>query len=375
MAKVIDELLIGVSVDADEREFNEVQSGFDQIKSSALSLGAVLAGGLSIDAILGKTNELAAEWDGLAKTTQAFEIDPILLQNLQHVSESLGGSKDDALGLLTNLRSVAKGLEYGNLGYLEELTKITGKDVISLFKGDEEDILKNLLNLFSEMNTSDRQAAFGEMGLGVGEMNLLQKSVEQYDDLLKRSEYLGNITKENTTRAENLQQAYTDAAKASDAAWQDFYGNLMEGSTKSLNYITDKLVEARKAQEGSEGFFQTYQAAGGEVVESTFADIIGSLFDKIAPEDWRSNPMFSKEALESSISNSESNQSSSVSNTTNQSSSVNNTNNKSSSSVNNYNNITIQASGLTEKQMEGVVYKVINGAANQTEQDLKVNSQ
>ena len=64
MAKVIDELLIGVSVDADEREFNEVQSGFDQIKSSALSLGAVLAGGLSIDAILGKTNELAAEWDG-----------------------------------------------------------------------------------------------------------------------------------------------------------------------------------------------------------------------------------------------------------------------------------------------------------------------
>ncbi|AUR88359.1 hypothetical protein NVP1112O_41 [Vibrio phage 1.112.O._10N.286.46.B11] len=351
MAKVIDELLIGVSVDADEREFNEVQSGFDQIKSSALSLGAAIAGGLSIDAILGKTNELAAEWDGLAKTTQAFEIDPILLQNLQHVSESLGGSKDDALGLLTNLRSVAKGLEYGNLGYLEELTKITGKDVISLFKGDEEDILKNLLNLFSEMNTSDRQAAFGKMGLGVGEMNLLQKSVEQYDALLERSEYLGNITKENTTRAENLQQAYTDAAKASDAAWQDFYGNLMEGSTQSLNYITDKLVEARKAQEGSEGFFQTYQTAGGEVAQSVASDLYGRFMDFAGPDDWRTNPMLSRDAMQQT------------------------TNSSSSRSVVNHNNITIQASGLTEKQMEGVVYKVINGAANQTEQDLKVNSQ
>jgi hypothetical protein len=376
MAKVIDELLIGVSVDADEREFNEVQSGFDQIKTSALSLGAVLAGGLSIDAILGKTNELAAEWDGLAKETMAFEIDPILLQNLQHMSESLGGAKEDAMGLLLNLRSTQQGLQVGNLGYLEELTKITGQDVIPLFQsGDEEDILKRLIGLFGDMNTEQRQAAFDVMGFTTGTRNLMQTSVDGYESMIARSNELGNITKENTTRAENLQQAYTDAAKASDAAWQNFYGNLMEGSTTSLNYITEKLVEARKAQEGSEGFFQTYQDAAGDVFESSIGDLLGSLFDKIAPEDWRSNPMFSKEALESSISNSESNQSSSISNTTNQSSSVSNTNNKSSNSVNNYNNITIQASGLTEKQMEGVVYKVINGAANQTEQDLQVNSQ
>jgi len=365
MAKVIDELLIGVSVDADEREFNEVQSGFDQIKSSALSLGAVLAGGLSIDAILGKTNELAAEWDGLAKETMAFEIDPILLQNLQHMSESLGGAKEDAMGLLLNLRSTQQGLQIGNLGYLEELTKITGQDVISLFQsGDEEDILKRLIGLFGEMNTEQRQAAFDVMGFTTGTRNLMQTSVEGYEAMIARSNELGNITKENTTRAENLQQAYTDAAKASDAAWQDFYGNLMEGSTNSLNYITDKLIEARKAQEGSEGFFQTYQAAAGEVVESSIGDILEGIFDRIAPEDWRTNPMFSKDALESSISNS-----SSETNTSNT------TNNKSSNSVNNYNNITINAGGMTQGQVEGVVYKVINGAANQTEQDLQVNSQ
>ena len=366
MARVIDELLIGVSVDANEKEFNEVQSGFDQIKSSALSLGAAIAGGLSIDALLGKTNELAEEWDGLAKETMAFEIDPILLQNLQHMSESLGGAKEDAMGLLLNLRSTQQGLQIGNLGYLEELTRITGQDVIPLFQsGDEEDILKRLIGLFGDMNTEQRQAAFDVMGFTTGTRNLMQTSVEGYEAMIARSNELGNITKENTTRAENLQQAYTDAAKASDAAWQDFYGNLMEGSTKSLSYITDKLVGARKAQEGSEGFLRTYQAAAGDVVESSIGDLLGGLFDKIAPEDWRSNPMFSKEALEGSISTSESNQSSSVSNTSN----------KSSNSVNNYNDITIQASGLTEKQMEGVVYKVINGAANQTEQDLKVNSQ
>tara|TARA_B100001063_G_C16779142_1_gene569425 strand:- start:35105 stop:36205 length:1101 start_codon:yes stop_codon:yes gene_type:complete len=366
MAKVIDELLIGVSVDANEKEFNEVQSGFDQIKSSALSLGAAIAGGLSIDALLGNTNELAAEWDGLAKETMAFEIDPILLQNLQHMSESLGGAKEDAMGLLLNLRSTQQGLQIGNLGYLEELTKITGQDVISLFQGgDEEDVLKRLINLFGDMNTETRQAAFDVMGFSTGTRNLMQTSVEGYEAMIARSNELGNVTKENTTRAENLQQAYTDAAKASDAAWQDFYGNLMEGSTESLNYITNKLIEARKAQEGSEGFFQTYQSAGGEVVESTIRDLIGNLFDSIAPEDWRSNPMFSKEALESSISNSESSKSSTINNTTN----------RSSSPVQNYNTITIQAGGMSQSQIEGVVYKVINGAANQTEQDLKVNSQ
>lgn len=375
MAKVIDELLIGVSVDADEKEFNEVQSGFDQIKSSALSLGAAIAGGLSIDALLGKTNELAAEWDGLAKETMAFEIDPILLQNLQHMSESLGGAKEDAMGLLLNLRSTQQGLQIGNLGYLEELTKITGQDVIPLFQsGDEEDILKRLIGLFGDMNTEQRQAAFDVMGFTTGTRNLMQTSVEGYEAMIARSNELGNITKENTTRAENLQQAYTDAAKASDAAWQDFYGNLMEGSTTSLNYITNKLVEARKAQEGSEGFFQTYQAAAGDVVESSIGDLLGGLFDKIAPEDWRSNPMFSKEALESAPSG-EGVIGTGVSDQYRDDFMSRSAKMLNSSSVVNHNNITIQASGLTEKQMEGVVYKVINGAANQTEQDLKVNSQ
>lgn len=356
MAKVIDELLIGVSVDANEKEFNEVQSGFDQIKSSALSLGAALAGGLSIDAIMGKTNELAAEWDELAKTTQAYEVDPILLQNLQHMSESLGGAKEDALGLLLNLRATQQGLQIGNLGYLEELTKITGRDVISLFQtGDEEDILKNMIALFSDMSTSQRQAAFDVMGFTTGTRKLMMEGVDGYNSLIERSEYLGNITKENTTRAENLQQAYTDAAKASDAAWQDFYGNLMEGSTKSLNYITDKLVELRKSQEGTEGFFNAYQEAGGDLFRSVFGDIYSGVMDRIGPDDWRENPMFSMSALEGS--------------------SVNNNTTSSSKSSVNYNSITIQAGGMSEKQVEGVVYKVINGAATQTEQDLKVNSQ
>lgn len=356
MAKVIDELLIGVSVDADEKEFNEVQSGFDQIKSSALSLGAAIAGGLSLDALIGKTNELAAEWDELAKDTMAYEIDPTLLQNLQHMSESLGGAKEDAMELLLNLRSTQQGLQIGNLGYLEELTKITGRDVISIFQsGDEEDVLRNLISLFSEMDTKTRQAAFDAMGFATGTRNLMKAGVEGYEAMIERSEHLGNITKENTTRAENLQQAYTDAAKASDAAWQDFYGNLMEGSTKSLNYITEKLVEARKAQEGEEGFFRTYQESGGEVFQSTLGDIYSSVMDRIGPEDWRSNPMFSKSALEG---------------VTNQNSTTSN----SKSSVN-YNNITIQAGGMSEKQVEKVVYKVISGAATQTEQDLKVNQQ
>ena len=365
MAKVIDELLIGVSVDADEREFNEVQSGFDQIKSSALSLGAILAGGLSIDAILGKTSELAAEWDGLAKETMAFEVDPILLQNLQHMSESLGGAKEDAMGLLMNLRSTQQGLQVGNLGYLEELTKITGQDVIPLFQsGDEEDILKRLINLFGDMNTQQRQAAFDVMGFTTGTRNLMQTSVEGYEAMIARSNELGNITKENTTRAENFEQAWTDAAKASDAAWQNFYGSLMEGSTESLNYVTGKLIEARKAQEGSEGFLQTYQAAAGGVVQSTFSDIYGSIMDKFAPEGWRENPMLSRDAFESYVPTSNS-----------ESTTTTNTTNRSSNSVQNYNNITINAGGMTQGQVEGVVYKVINGAANQTEQDLQVNSQ
>lgn len=370
MAKVIDELLIGVSVDADEREFNEVQSGFDQIKSAALSLGAVIAGGLSLDSIIGKTNELAKEWDELAKETAAYEIDPILLQNLQHISESLGGAKEDAMGLLLNLRATQQGLQIGNLGYLEELAKITGADVIPLFQaGDEEDILKRLIALFSDMNSETRQAAFDAMGLTSGTRNLMMSGVQGYEDLINRSEELGNITSENTTKAERLQQAYTDAAKASDAAWQDFYGSLMDGASESLEYMTEKLVETRKkmeAQPDDIGLFRSYQKTGSAFVTSVLEDPIEDakawILDRIGPENWREDPFYSVEAYNKEM----------ASRSTTEQTNNNQTNSRSTT---NYNNITIQAGGMSESQVEGVVYKVINGAATQTEQDLKVNTQ
>lgn len=366
MAKVIDELLIGISIDEDERSFREAQGGFDQIKSSAMALGAVIAGGLSLDAIIGKTNELAAEWDGLAKETMALELDPMLVQNLQHISESLGGAKEDAVGLLLNLRSVQQGLKIGDLGYLEELTKITGVDAVSLFQdGDEEDALKRLIGLFGEMNTANRQAAFDVMGLTTGTRNLLQGSVDNYDELIKRSEYLGNITTENTTKAERLQQAYTDAAKSSDAAWQDFYGSLMTGAAESLEYITERLVDIRDIPDQESGF-RNFQRSGGETLSTITSDVTGWIFDKIAPEDWRTNPMWSKDALESQpkgyfkpsqLDNTPASQSTS----------------SMKSSTTNYN--TININGGNPAEVRKVVEQVISGQANQSEQDLKVNSQ
>lgn len=350
MARVIDELLIGISVDADEKEFNEVQSGFDQIKSAALSLGATIAGGLSLDSIIGKTNELAAEWDELAKETMGYEIDPMLLQNLQYMSESLGGAKEDAMGLLLNLRSTQQGLQVGNLGYLEELTKVTGRDVIPLFQtGDEEDILKNLISLFSDMNTQQRQAAFDVMGFTTGTRNLMQAGVEGYEAMVERSEHLGNITKDNTTAAENLQQAYTDAAKASDAAWQDFYGNLMKGSTSTLNAITEGLVSYREMLPELQEAHEKQKIEAGPVTQALMplgASFISELLFGGSEE--------AKQKAQETVNNQ--------------------TTNSSSRSVN-YNQVTINANGMSQSQVEGVVYKVINGAATQTEQDLKVNSQ
>lgn len=354
MAKVIDELLIAIGMEPDEKGFNAIQSGFDQIKSSALALGATLAGGLSLDALIGKTNELSVEWDKLAKETMGFEIDPILLQNLQYMSESLGGSKEDAMALLLNLRQTQQGLQIGNLGYLEELQKVLGGDydVISLFSGDksEEEILKSLVALFSDMNSQTRQAAFDVMGFTTGTRNLMQAGVEGYEQIIARSEQLGNITKESTTAAENLQQAYTDAAKASDAAFQNFFKNMMEQSTEALTTITDGLITYRKTTEDIRSFFD--EKAQGEDIKKVLE------FNQQANfENFSFGEMF--DYLGSLVGG----------DTTN-----NTTQNKRTNTINN-NRVYINGATMSQKEMEEMVYRIMNNAATQTEQDLQVNSQ
>ena len=355
MAKVIDELLIGVGIDINDKDFNKVTSSFDQIKSAALKMGTAISGGLALNNILGQMERFSVEWDELAKTTQAYEIDANFLQNLDYISESLGGTKDDAFSLLMNIRGIQQGLKVGDLGYLEDLTRVTGIDVFSIFqKGDEKEVIESLISLFSGMSKETRQASFDVMGLQTGMRNMMKSGVDAYNSMIERAEYLGNVTEENTKKAERLQQAYTDATKAFTAETQSIFGGVMDVKSEALEYSTERIIRS------------------GEVTDSPI-DRLLYLFTSIAEYPskliFNDKPFDRDEYIKKSL-ESQSKQG----DQTSQFGSFDASTSSSKSSVN-YNSITIQAGGMSEKQVEGVVYKVINGAATQTEQDLKVNSQ
>ena len=264
MAKVIDELLISVGFDADKAGVDDVESSFDSIVSSAKGVGVALAGAFSLDAIFGKMNQLAGVWDGLAKTTRAYDIDPNLLQNLDYISESLGGAQGEAFALINSLRDIKVNIKTGNLGPLEDIIKQGGPNLIGLFQGarSDEELITGLVSRLNGMSKAQQQATMDALGLQTGMRNLVKEGVDGYREMSEKSQgYLGNITESSTRAAEEYQQAWTDANKAVEASFQNLFAAQMEKITKFLNTVTELVTMYRDLEKTISGGYDDAREA------------------------------------------------------------------------------------------------------------------
>lgn len=275
MAKVIDELLIAVGVKNNEKEFKQVQDGFDSIKSSALQLGATIAGGLSFDAITGEIIRAGKEWDAFAKDVRAFDLEGAFTQKFDYVVESQGGGDTEGADFQKMIQQTKGGIRTGDLGFTEELSKVTGMDWVSVVKNNDVDEVISIMNeQISKMSKAQQQAALNVIGGGTGIRNALMLKPEDFKAGLEGAKRLGLILEENQTTAENFTQSITDMNMALAASSQDDYALALEVATGGMTNLADMAVTKRTL--GGDGKEQTLYdqfiaAAGGGEMKATIA--------------------------------------------------------------------------------------------------------
>ena len=71
MSNVISSFLVGIGFDYDKKSAKQIEGGIDTIKSKALQLGAVVAGGFGLKSL---TADFASSADMLGKFSQVFGV-------------------------------------------------------------------------------------------------------------------------------------------------------------------------------------------------------------------------------------------------------------------------------------------------------------
>lgn len=420
MAKVIDELLIAIGFDPDESGAKAVQSSFDGIRSAALQMGGAITGALSLKSI---TTDFAQANDAMGKFSDFMKADVSLVYDFARAIEHNGGAADDAFSAIERLAEIQDSLSTGvGVDWMKDVAIASNGmfDPSVIQRGMSfNQILSSIAGEMEGLNADQRRRTSSALGFDMGVAQTLQ-SRDYLKSQLDAVRQFGTVTKGMTKVAADFNDASQDLRDLSLDIRNEislgllptiidqmrevssFYSDNREEFQKGIEEIVPylettaqavlALVAIQGGKKGATMLAANLPTAAAVVVATGLMDEYTkqqqgefNLFDSMSSrwdaqkQEWSSwfngsentgMPVSMLGLPDSDIMNKPGVNQSQKDEFMSRSAKMLN-----SSSVVNHNNITIQASGLTEKQMEGVVYKVINGAANQTEQDLKVNSQ
>ena len=100
MAKVISSLLVGLGFDVDQKGAKEFEGSIDSVKSKALQLGSVVAGGFGLKAL---TADFASSRDMLGKFADTFGVLPNDVMAFGNALATEQGSLEGFMSQLENL--------------------------------------------------------------------------------------------------------------------------------------------------------------------------------------------------------------------------------------------------------------------------------
>jgi hypothetical protein len=257
MAEQIDELFVKLGLDTDEKEFQQANEQFANLRTNALQFGAAL--GTVGAAGFGLVNNFAGRTDELGQFADRMDVSAQFVNQLGFALESVGGSADDAFGSIENMLSILQDQDWGQLeGKIESLS--AGIDFQALKSAaTEADSLREAYVDISEqiqgLSGRKQQRVLEELGFTGEQMNLLQLGPEEMQARFQRGAELAPVTDEMTESARRFNEAMNEL-ETQTRGIADIMGNRL---APALTQAINALVEAG----GRESFEQAYEEGIG----------------------------------------------------------------------------------------------------------------
>lgn len=243
MAKVIDSLLVGFGIDVDKASFSSASAGLDDIKSSAMNLAGVVAGGIGIKDL---TLDFAAATDELGKFSNYMGLAPGKVQAFERAIRHAGGSADEARSMIKNASDM--------LDRFRVAGELTGAERLGINPEflrdakDAEDVLRGIAEQLEKMSLGQARAVGESLGFGQAGVEFLRNGGAGIDQAMRDSQRLGQITSEMTVNAANFNDALQDLSDATGhlkgLVSNDLIQPLTEMSRRLTGFITENPEEA-----------------------------------------------------------------------------------------------------------------------------------
>jgi hypothetical protein len=235
MSNVISSFLVGIGFDYDKKSAKQIESGIDTIKSKALQLGAVVAGGFGIKSL---TSDFAANADMLGKFAQVFGVNASEIQAFGNALATEGGSLESFMGQIESLERARARIRVGDVGFFAPAGK-AGLDPNVIAKANSAtEAYLGLADAFRGMNTQQRINAAEALGLDEASIRLLSQGRDAVEGLVSKYQTIRPLTGDMTGDAAEFNRQWVEA-KANVSGFADAISRellpVINDITKSVN--------------------------------------------------------------------------------------------------------------------------------------------
>ncbi|WP_046901583.1 hypothetical protein [Gluconobacter oxydans] len=200
--------------------------GFSRARTEALALLAVFTGGRSLKAFTSEITRTTAE---LGYTAQRLNMDPGNLYRMQRAVEAVGGSASEVGSSFQSMQQMltdpAHAAQLQNtMGQLG----LQANDYVDAHGNIQQDILKRLNRSTQGMNQAAKNSLLQSLGMGPGEINLIDQTTSAFDKLQDQFKNVGP-TPQQIKDSQQLLKDWTALTAQTEALGRSILGKLMPG--------------------------------------------------------------------------------------------------------------------------------------------------
>jgi hypothetical protein len=219
MANTISNFLVGIGLDTTDfdRGAQNVDSGLDGIRSSALQLAALAAGAFGANQLI---NGFANANDELGKFSQTFSVLPNDVAALGRALQHEGGSLESFMAQLAGIEQLRASTPQ-QLAGLFSSAGIVGLDPSVILDAENAtEAYKALAGVFDDLSGQQRLQAANVFGLDEASIRLLSRGTEGVEKLIASEKEMRPVTeamiKESYRYVDSLQDLSTNIGGVAD---------------------------------------------------------------------------------------------------------------------------------------------------------------
>jgi hypothetical protein len=221
-------------------EFDKLLGAFKEMQGRLLGIGALIAGGLGLDRLIGDITKLNAETGYLAKS---LGISAQELAKWENAGATVGATANDIAGGIASIEKSFATMQLHGEGPLQKFAYATG---LNFYKGNGQaqsptEILMTLSEWAQKQKPAVATQALSELGLGQGLIRLLQLGPQELEKRLRAVEKFGP-TDEQIQKFQALQEAFAKLTISVDQLTRNIVSELEPAFIKILSWI-GKLAE------------------------------------------------------------------------------------------------------------------------------------